>query len=80
MNSKLKTSGYVSNQVESVRMFKVGWMEALSKIHFSVPLFIYKRFVRLDTDGICFTPLYFSLGAARQMGRKAAFYLARCPS
>ena len=41
MNSKLKTSGYVSNQVESVRMFKASWMEALSKIHFSVPLFIY---------------------------------------
>ena len=41
MNSKLKTSGYVSNQVESVRMFKANWMEALSKIHFSVPLFIY---------------------------------------
>lgn len=41
MNSKLKTSGYVSNQVESVRMFKACWMEALSKIHFSVPLFIY---------------------------------------
>lgn len=41
MNSKLKISGYVSNQVESVRMFKADWMEALSKIHFSVPLFIY---------------------------------------
>ena len=41
MNSKLKTSGYVSNQMESVRMFKARWMEALSKIHFSVPLFIY---------------------------------------
>jgi sterol desaturase/sphingolipid hydroxylase (fatty acid hydroxylase superfamily) len=41
MNSKLKTSGYVSNQVKSVRMFKASWMEALSKIHFSVPLFIY---------------------------------------
>ncbi len=41
MSSKFKTSGYVSNQVESVRMFKANWMEALSKIHFSVPLFIY---------------------------------------
>ena len=41
MNSKLKSSGYVSNQVESVRMFKASWMEALSKIHFSVPLFVY---------------------------------------
>ncbi len=41
MSSKFKTSGYVSNQAESVRMFKANWMEALSKIHFSVPLFIY---------------------------------------
>ncbi len=32
---------YVSNATESVRMFKSNWMEALSKVHFSVPLFIY---------------------------------------
>jgi sterol desaturase/sphingolipid hydroxylase (fatty acid hydroxylase superfamily) len=32
---------YVSNATESTRMFKAGWMEALSKVHFSVPLFIY---------------------------------------
>ena len=32
---------YVSNSTESTRMFKAGWMEALSKVHFSVPLFIY---------------------------------------
>ncbi len=32
---------YVSNSTESIRMFKSGWMEALSKVHFSVPLFIY---------------------------------------
>ena len=32
---------YVSNSSESIRMFKSGWMENLSKIHFSVPLFIY---------------------------------------
>lgn len=32
---------YVSNSPESVRMFKQRWMEALSKVHFSVPLFIY---------------------------------------
>ncbi len=32
---------YVSNKDESVRMFKYGWMEVFSKVHFSVPLFIY---------------------------------------
>ena len=32
---------YISNGTESVRMFKSSWMEALSKVHFSVPLFIY---------------------------------------
>lgn len=32
---------YVSNSEESVRMFKANWMEALSKVHFAVPLFIY---------------------------------------
>ena len=32
---------YVSNKDESVRMFKYGWMEVFSKVHFSIPLFIY---------------------------------------
>jgi len=32
---------YVSNSSESTRMFKSGWMEGLSKVHFSVPLYIY---------------------------------------
>ncbi len=32
---------YVSNSEESIRMFRAGWMEALSKVHFTVPLFIY---------------------------------------
>ena len=32
---------YVSNKDESVRMFKYGWMEVFSKVHFSVPLLIY---------------------------------------
>jgi sterol desaturase/sphingolipid hydroxylase (fatty acid hydroxylase superfamily) len=32
---------YISNSEASVRMFKANWMEALSKVHFSVPLFIY---------------------------------------
>ncbi|MEN9686287.1 MAG: hypothetical protein RLZZ28_2073 [Bacteroidota bacterium] len=32
---------YVSNSEESVRMFKSNFMESLSKVHFSVPLFIF---------------------------------------
>ena len=32
---------YVSNSESSIRMFKNGLMEALSKVHFSVPLFIF---------------------------------------
>lgn len=32
---------YVSNSEESIRLFKSGWMELLSKVHFSVPLFIF---------------------------------------
>ena len=32
---------YVSNSTESVRMFKSDLLEALSKVHFTVPLFVY---------------------------------------
>ena len=32
---------YVSNSEDSVRMFKSGLFESLSKVHFSVPLFIF---------------------------------------
>lgn len=32
---------YVSNSTESVRMFKNDFLESLSKIHFSVPLYIF---------------------------------------
>jgi 4-hydroxysphinganine ceramide fatty acyl 2-hydroxylase len=32
---------YVSNSQESVRMFKNGFLESLSKVHFTVPLFIF---------------------------------------
>lgn len=32
---------YVSNSTESVRMFKNGFFESLSKVHFSVPIFIF---------------------------------------
>lgn len=36
---------YVSNSPESVRMFKNDFLESLSKIHFSVPLYIFVPFV-----------------------------------
>lgn len=32
---------FVSNSHESIRMFKQNWMESLSKVHFTVPIFIY---------------------------------------
>src|SRR5258708_32983464 len=32
---------YVSNSQESVRMFKNDFLESLSKVHFTVPLFIF---------------------------------------
>lgn len=32
---------YVSNSEESIRLFGSRWMDALSKVHYSVPLFIY---------------------------------------
>jgi sterol desaturase/sphingolipid hydroxylase (fatty acid hydroxylase superfamily) len=38
--SKTKKN-FVSSSQDSVRMFEANWMEALSKVHFSVPLFIY---------------------------------------
>jgi 4-hydroxysphinganine ceramide fatty acyl 2-hydroxylase len=31
---------YISNSQESVRMFKSDLLESLSKVHFTVPLFI----------------------------------------
>ncbi|PTQ94846.1 fatty acid hydroxylase family protein [Mucilaginibacter yixingensis] len=32
---------YVSNSTESVRMFKSDFLESLSKVHFTVPLYVY---------------------------------------
>ncbi|OQP39991.1 fatty acid hydroxylase [Niastella yeongjuensis] len=40
---------YVSNSTDSVRMFKSNWMEALSKVHFSIPLFIYVPVIAVMT-------------------------------
>ncbi|NOT74033.1 MAG: fatty acid hydroxylase [Cyclobacteriaceae bacterium] len=36
----MKTT-FVSNSTESTRMFKADWMEALSKVHWSVPLWVF---------------------------------------
>ncbi len=49
---------YVSNSEASTRMFKSGWMEALSKVHFSVPLFIFIPAI------IYFSAMAFSNGIA----------------
>ncbi len=51
---------YVSNSPESIRLFERGWMEVLSKVHFSVPLFIfiptiaYFIYLAVSTQGIGF--------------------------
>ncbi|QHS63175.1 sterol desaturase family protein [Chitinophaga agri] len=37
----MSNKNYVSNSPESVPMFKSGLLEKLSKVHFSVPLFLY---------------------------------------
>lgn len=37
----MSNKNYVSNSPESIPMFKSGLMEKLSKVHFSVPLFLY---------------------------------------
>lgn len=59
---------YVSNSTESVRMFKSNRMEALSKVHFSVPLFIYVPVIAIMTwlafDRNISIVLYFLLLAA----------------
>jgi len=37
----MSQKNYVSNSEESTRLFQSSFMEALSKVHFTVPLFIY---------------------------------------
>ena len=41
MTTKEHRQKFISNSSESIRMFRAGWMEALSKVHFSVPLIVY---------------------------------------
>ncbi len=47
MSIKTNTRQFISNDQESVRMFKSNWMESLSKVHFSVPLFIFSPVIGL---------------------------------
>lgn len=60
---------YVSNSEASTRMFKQPWMEALSKVHYTVPLFLYIPVIgffcyRAFAAGISATAfvLYFAIG------------------
>ncbi len=62
---------YVSNSTELVRMFKNDFLEGLSKIHFSVPLYIFLPVVALCTYGAFANHIpainyigYFTLGIA----------------
>ena len=36
---------YVSNEAESIRLFKLDWMNALSKVHWTTPVIIYLPFI-----------------------------------
>ena len=38
---------FISNSRESMRMFERDWMEALSKVHYSVPLFVFVPLIAL---------------------------------
>lgn len=60
---------YISNSEQSVRMFKNDFLESLSKIHFSIPLFIYLPLIAFFTYksfinhiGIAAYALYFAIG------------------
>lgn len=66
MNKKL----YVSNSPESIRLFENSFMEALSKVHFSVPLYIfipviiYSAYLAVTSASLSFTDFvaWFMLG------------------
>ncbi|MES2849211.1 MAG: sterol desaturase family protein [Bacteroidota bacterium] len=62
---------YISNSEESTRLFKSGWMEILSKVHFLVPLFIFVPVIAVFcylafSNGISIGSfaLYFAIGLA----------------
>lgn len=54
---------FVSNKDESVRMFKSNFLEMLSKVHFTVPLFIFIPYIGYQIF-ISFTERSFSFGQA----------------
>lgn len=60
---------YISNSEESTRLFKSNWMELLSKVHFTVPLYIYVPVILIFSylafaNGIAIAgfALYFAIG------------------
>lgn len=62
---------YISNSEQSTRMFKSSLMESLSKVHFSVPLFIYIPVIVFfswlafsNGIGLLGYALYFAIGLA----------------
>lgn len=62
---------YISNSEESTRLFKSTWMELLSKVHFSVPLFIFIPVISVfcylafsGGIGIAAFAMYFAIGLA----------------
>src|SRR3569833_2552057 len=70
LNPDVMKKKYVSNSQESVRMFKSGLLEALSKVHYLVPVFIfmpvilfciYKSFFDVQIPVLTFFG-YFALG------------------
>ncbi len=58
---------YVSNSEESIRMFRNNFMEGLSKVHFSVPLFIFVPAIFIFT--------YKSFVAGVSLGNYALFFI-----
>ena len=55
---------YISNSHESVRMFKSDLLEALSKVHFTVPLYIFIPVI----IGFTYGSYYYSLGILLYLG------------
>jgi 4-hydroxysphinganine ceramide fatty acyl 2-hydroxylase len=55
---------YISNSHESVRMFKSDFLEALSKVHFTVPLYIFIPVI----IGFTYGAYYYSIGILTYLG------------
>lgn len=59
---------YISNSTESVRMFKSSLLENLSKVHFTVPLFVYVPVIIYFSYRALTTPLSFGMYALCFLG------------